>query len=143
LKIYHVISLLLLTSTVAYAIIGRHDVPDSQYLVSESEFPALLDLPQEGHGLLIAKQWIVTAAHATQWRPIKEVLLRGRSRVVAAIFVHPGYKKPPKEFESGDAARLMAANMANDDIALIKLAEPVKDVDPVPLYREANELGAW
>ena len=42
---------------------------------------------------------------------------------------------------SGDAGPLMAAFAAMDDIALLKLAEPVHDVKPVTLYRGSSEQG--
>jgi hypothetical protein len=35
----------------------------------------------------------------------------------------------------------MAFQQAHDDVALIKLAEPVEDVEPVPLYRASDEKG--
>ena len=48
----------------AGAIVIRDDVDDSMYRVPASELAALVDLPGEGHGVLIAPQWVVTAAHA-------------------------------------------------------------------------------
>lgn len=44
--------LLALTSS-ADAVVIRDDVPDVRYRMAESEFPALADLPGEGHGVLI------------------------------------------------------------------------------------------
>ena len=66
---------LLLASTVANAIVVRHDVPDSAYLVHDGALQALVDLPHEGHGVLIGSRWVLTAAHSTQWHPITEVML--------------------------------------------------------------------
>jgi len=123
------------------AIVIRDDVPDPQYLIAESEFPALVDLPEEGHGVLIAKQWVVTAAHTTQWKPIKVVTINTQPIVVAQVYVHPGYRKPPKELLSGDAAPLMDFLRSADDIALIKLAWLIEGVDPVALYRKSDEAG--
>lgn len=42
----------------------RHDLPDSQYRIDPRAIPALVDLPDEGHGTLIAPRWVITAAHA-------------------------------------------------------------------------------
>ena len=47
---------LLAISLPAYGIVIRHDVDDSKYRVATTEFPALVDLPGEGHGILIAPQ---------------------------------------------------------------------------------------
>jgi Trypsin len=130
-----------LQPTTAYAIIIRHDVPDSEYRVDGDEFPWLVDLPGEGHGALIANRWVVTAAHTTRWQLIKEVTINAKARVVAHIIVHPGYKAPLPALSHGDAAPLMAFNLGNDDIALIELQQPVGDVKPVELYRASDESG--
>ena len=131
----------LIASSLAHAVVVRHDVPDSEYLVPEGEFPALADLPDEGHGILIAKQWVVTVAHAVRWGTPTQISLNGKNRAVADLIVHPGYRKPPKEPKSGDAAPLMAALASSDDIALIRLAEPIDDVTPVEIYRRSDEQG--
>jgi len=123
------------------AIVIRHDVPDSEYRVSASAFPALVYLPGEGHGVLIAKEWVVTAAHATTWRPIHELTINGTVRSVEKIIVHPGYKRQPKDMRSEDAAPLMAFLAGTDDIALIKLQHAVSDVTPIPVYKRSDEKG--
>lgn len=133
------LTLLALSST-ADAVVIRHDVDDARYRVPESELAALVDLPHEGHGVLIAPQWIVTAAHATQWHPVEEVMLAGECRKVERLIVHPGYKSLPKELQKGDAAAAIAWIAGSDDIALIKLAEPVAGVAAVALHREPDEL---
>jgi hypothetical protein len=74
-----------------HGIVIRHDVPDSKYQVSTSEFPSLVELPDEEQGVLIAPEWVVTAAHAVTWRPVQEVTIHGISRHVAKVIVHPGY----------------------------------------------------
>lgn len=127
----------------ASAVLIRHDVPDSAYLVPASEFPALVDLPHEGHGVLISDQWIVTAAHATQMmgHPVDEVVINGRRRSVEKVIVHPGYKRGPKVPLKGDTAPFMVVMASNDDIALMKLSEPVDDVTPVAMYRTSDEQG--
>lgn len=130
----------------ASAVVIRHDVDDSKYLVPASEFPALVDMPGEGHGVLIAQQWVVTAAHAVTWQTeIKEVLINGISRDVAHLVIHPGYKKPPQELinqilATGDATLLRVLLASSDDIALLKLVKPVTDVSPAALYEGDDEL---
>jgi hypothetical protein len=71
---------LLAASSTASAIVIRDDVDDSKYRVPSSEFPALVDMPGEGHGVLLAPQWVITAAHAITWQSeIKHVVLNGTS----------------------------------------------------------------
>lgn len=54
----------LLVASSAQAIVIRHDVDDGRYRIPASDFPALADMPSEGHGVLIAPRWVITAAHA-------------------------------------------------------------------------------
>lgn len=129
----------------AQAIIMRHDVPEEKYKVPASEFPALVDLPVEGHGVLIAPAWIVTLASAVANKDIQEVTLNGKLRPVARVILHPGYKATPREYYSGDATPLLLFERDLDDIAMIELKEPVSDVPPALLYRgedERNEVVA-
>ena len=132
---------ILLASGGSGAIVIRHDIPDSQYEIPERDFPALALLPGEGHGVLIAKQWVVTAAHAAVWRPIHQVTVNGVSRAVLKVVVHPRYKAAPEELKSGDAAQLMKFMAHSDDIALIELEHPVNGVTPIPIYRGTDEIG--
>ena len=86
---------LLACSFSASAIVIRNDADDSKYRVQASEFSALVDMPGEGHGVLIAPQWVITAAHAVTWQSeIKQVTLNGILRDVEHLVIHPGYKKP-------------------------------------------------
>lgn len=81
----------------ASAIVIRDDVDDSKYQVAASDFPFLADMPGEGHGVLIAPQWAITAAHAVTWQSdIKQIVINGTPRDVERLFVHPGYKAPPQ-----------------------------------------------
>ncbi|WP_369978617.1 S1 family peptidase [Xanthomonas bundabergensis] len=143
--------LLLLASLVvsfsASAIVIRDDVDDSKYRVPASEFPALVDMPGEGHGVLIAPQWVVTAAHAVTWQSeIKQVTINGISRDVERLVVHPGYKKPPQALldqalATWDWTLFRVVLSSSDDIALLKLAQPVTDVSPAALNKRDDEFG--
>lgn len=137
---------LLVASSSAGAIVIRDDVDDSKYRIPPSEFPALADMPGEGHGVLIEPRWIVTAAHAVTWQPeIKQVMVNGVARDVEELVIHPGYKKPPQELldqalETWDWTLFRALLSASDDIALIKLARPISDVSPVSLNKDEREF---
>jgi hypothetical protein len=138
---------LLVVSSSASAIVIRDDVDDSKYRVPGSDFPALVDMPGEGHGVLIAPQWVITAAHAITWQPeIKQVGINGISRDVVRLVIHPGYKKPPQEvldqaLATWDWTLFRVLLSSSDDIALLKLAQPVTDVSPVAINKSDDEFG--
>lgn len=139
--------LLLCVSAAAHAVVIRHDVDDAAYRILPREFPALVDMPGEGHGTLIAPQWVLTAAHVLPvHHPLQRVVINGEPRAVERVVVHPGYKTPPQTMidqamASGEAVLILAFLATSDDIALVKLAEPVTDVTPVPLYAAGEEMG--
>lgn len=138
---------LLAICSAANALVIRHDRDDSAYRVVAAEFPALVDLPGEGHGVLIAPRWVVTAAHAVSWQAaIASVVVNGVAHDVQRLVVHPGYRKPSSDLihqvmATGDATLLRVMLASSDDIALIELMRPVEGVSPVALYRNSDELG--
>ncbi|WP_233841777.1 trypsin-like serine protease [Dyella sp. 2HG41-7] len=141
---------LLLLSTSAYAIVIRHDQPDARYRISPQTIPSLVDLPDEGHGTLIAPRWVITAAHAVnmmQMMPEEHfVTINGKRRAVSRIIVYPDYPAARDAWQQmfkqikttkPDAFmhQYMAAMAAMHDIALLELTEPVTDVAPMPIDR--------
>jgi len=136
-------------SFTASAVVIRSDVNDAKYRVPAAAFPALVDMPGEGHGVLIAPQWVVTAAHTApmQMQGMEdEVSIGGVARRIKRVITYPGYKKLPSQLieealASGDLSKAHAFLASSDDIALIELASPVTDVIPVPLYRGNKEVG--
>lgn len=139
--------LLLAASSTASAVVIRHDVDDSQYRIQASDFPALVDMPGEGHGVLIAPQWVVTAAHTIPAHSkLEQVVLDGVPREVERVVIHPGYKMLPQALiepamASGEATLIVVFLASSDDIALVRLSQPVADVAPVPLYQGSDEAG--
>ncbi len=136
--------LLLLASFGASAVVIRDDVPDLQYRMAASEFPALADMPGESHGVLIAPQWVLTAAHSvSRQHAVDVVVVGGTPRAVRHVVIHPGFKQPPQKMvdsalASGDWEAFFEFMASSDDIALVQLAEPVLDVAPVPIYNGAT-----
>lgn len=123
------------------AVVKRHDIPPEKYLVENA--PAfLIDMPHEGHGVLIAPQWIVTVAHVIFYDyKGKSIEIGGESYKIESVTKHPGYIEPDESLFKGDATRLMAFFASRSDIALIKLSSPVIGIDPVKIYLEDNEVG--
>lgn len=140
---------LLAISFTASAVVIRSDVEDAKYRVPASAFPALVDMPGEGHGVLIAPRWVVTAAHAAPMQMQgmdDDVSIGGVARRVKRVITYPGYKKLPNKLitealASGDLSKVWTFLASSNDIALIELASPVTDVKPVPLYRGNKEVG--
>ena len=138
---------LLAVSFSASAIVIRDDVDDSKYRVPVSEFPALADLPGEGHGVLIAPRWVVTAAHAVAWQPqIKQITINGIPRDVERLVMHPGHKTPSQKLldqalATWDWTLFRVLLASSDDIALIELTQPVTDVAPAAINKGDDEFG--
>jgi len=150
---------LLLALAAAPTIVIRPGVADTKYLVSDTAFPALADLPYEGHGVLIAPTWVVTAAHATAMMAAmpaeRYVTIAGLRREVLRVVVYPGFAASAAAFDSFNnqvglgnvaaadtllpAALRVQAGM--HDLALLELAIPVDGVKPVPLFRGGAERG--
>ena len=138
---------LLVVSFSASAIVVRDDIDDSKYRVPASGYPAFVDLPGEGHGVLIDPQWVVTAAHAVAWQPgVAQVTINGIPRDVERVVMHPGHKQPPQALldqalATWDWTLFRVLLASSDDIALLKLAQPVADVAPVAIYKRGDEFG--
>ncbi|WP_228768565.1 trypsin-like serine protease [Shewanella sp. TC10] len=117
--------LVFLTQSVS-AIVVRHDVNSEKYLASPDDFEPLATFYIDGaHGVLIKPKWVLTAAHATFCvNSGSYIALRDSLHKVERIFVH-------KNYQPGNS----------HDIALVKLVNPVKDIEPVTVYEESDELG--
>lgn len=140
---------LLAVANAAGAVVVRADVEEARYRIPAAAFPALADLPGEGHGVLIAPQWVITAAHAAPMQMPgmdQAVSIGGVAYRIKRVVLHPGYRTLPdalvqEALATHDFSRLYAFLGAADDIALIELAAPVPRVAPVALYRGDEEVG--
>jgi hypothetical protein len=119
---------LLVSVSTASAIVRRHDVPDSEYVVQASDYPAVVDLfinsPGDCLATLIAPEWLVTAAHCAEDSTTSdEIRVGGSVYGVADIDIHSGW------------------NQDTDDIALLRLDAAVTDVAPIPWTTASDEVG--
>ena len=123
------------------SIVVRDDVSDSQF--RDKHRPEyLIDMPHEGHGVLIKSNWILTVAHEIFYDYTgKSINVSGVQYEIEKIIIHPKYQKIPKTLFKGSSLPLMAFNLKNDDLALLKLKKPVKTTTPIALYSLSNEQG--
>ncbi len=133
---------LLALHTQSVAIVVRHDVDATEYRVPEPGPAYLVDLPHEGHAVLISDRWLVTVAHTIFYDYTgHELSIGGDSYEVARVIVHPGFSDPAPRALEGDSEALMSQLSARSDIALIELSDPVDGAEPIALYRGDDERG--
>ena len=115
----------LATTSVAFAIIRRHDLADEAYVVDARAYPAVADLLEPGDCLatLIAPQWALSAAHCVRHLDVPHALTFGGETVGVRGKVCN---------ERFDGVR--------HDIALVHLESAVS-VEPIPIHRGDDELG--
>jgi hypothetical protein len=111
------------------AIIIRDDLDDSNYLVNDSDYPALVDLIERGDciGTLVHESYLLTVAHcAADLDPGDSLNVNGTPYSVAEIIPHPQWNQRRDEY----------------DIALVRFSRPVEGVTPLPIYRGGDETGS-
>lgn len=129
----------------AGAIAIRDDSGDASHRAPAAVLDALADMPVKGHGVLIAPQWVVTCAHNVASTAPDWVTIDGMQRQVDKVVLHPGYRKLPRPLvdaatASGDAGPVMAFLAAADDIALVRLRQPIMHIHPVRLHLGSHEV---
>lgn len=121
---------LLLLAATADAMVVRHDRDPDDFVAAAARFDAVVEVgPGLGDGTLIAPTWVLTAAHVARALGADGgVAVDGRPHAVDAVFVHPDFRP-----------------MGPHDLALLRLAAPVADVQPLALYDGPEPTGrtAW
>jgi hypothetical protein len=121
------------------AVVKRHDLPPENYVVKKAP-EYLIDMPHEGHGVLINSQWIVTVAHTIFYDYVgKDLLIGSKTYEIESVHIHPDYIQPNKDLLKGDLAPLMSFFKSRSDIALIKLTSTVSGVEPINVYTGKSE----
>lgn len=109
------------------AVVIRHDRTDADAIEMGKRFAAAGRL-SDGGCTLVRPTWAITAAHvAMSLQPQSRLRFGEREYAVKRVILHPEGKArgvPPEV-----------------DLALIELAEPVTNVEPVALYRGREEQG--
>ena len=139
-RVLAVLAAATLLSTQASAIVTRHDVDKSAYDADEADFPALASLYSSPDGrrdcvaTLIAPDWVITAKHCVADDALDAriaagefaiTFAEGREAIVTRIERMPDLEGP----------------VQRSDIALLQLASPIEDIEPVPFYEGGDELG--
>lgn len=123
------LSSVMLNSVNAVAVVIRHDRDDADALRLVERFDAVGRVLPDGGCTLIAPTWAVTAAHVAASIPRDgKVRFGDNDYAVKRTVLHPegvGPRGTPPEV----------------DLALIELAEPVRQIKPVELYVGRKELG--
>lgn len=132
---------LIITSTANFAVVIRADIKQQLY-VAQAKPNYLIDMPYEGHGALIAPQWILTVAH-TIFDDYQGVTLsiNEQNHEIEKVIIHKQYQAIPQELLQGHTKKIMGFLANNHDIALVKLKTPVTNTHSILLYENHDEVG--
>lgn len=117
----------------ARAVIIRDDQPDSAYLnlAASPEYAAVgafvNDWGYAGTGILIAADWVLTAAHNLALAGSGTFTVGGTAYTATQLFMHPSY--------------VYGNSFAGYDVGLAHLSTPVTSLTPLLPYTGTDEIG--
>ncbi|MES2590448.1 MAG: trypsin-like serine protease [Bacteroidota bacterium] len=125
--------ILIIFTCIFQGLIVRHDIADEKFIELAKNYPQVCHLPM-GEATLVDSLWAITAGHIGQDLMndiskgyVPTLTCNGTKYSIEKVLVHPGFKS----MEEG----------LQNDIALVKIKEAVKDVRPAKIYEKADELG--
>jgi hypothetical protein len=128
-----ILAALAFQTVTALGIIIRDDQPDSAYLAlaAQSEYAAvgtfLNDWGYTGSGVLIAPDWVLTAAHNLALATAGTFTINDVSYTSTALLRHPSY--------------VYGNSFAGYDVGLVHLSSEVSSLTPVMPYTGSDERG--
>src|SRR5262245_34731273 len=130
-------AIVLASPSPARAVLIRHDRPDTNYKALAQPYAGPLGNVAGAMGTLIADRWVLTAGHvATNISPFSRSFRIGSERVpIADVYLYPGWGREV----DADGNAVSDSNIP--DLALIRLARPVRGVRPARLHRKTDERG--
>ena len=114
------------------AVLTRHDVDLTEYKLDSSDYQSAIH-SENSSASLIAKQWVLTAAHSFDEseghsaEQFGQLTIMGQQYSIEKVHIHPGY--------------LLDDQTIKNDIALLKLVEEVHIITPTPPYEKSDEVG--
>ena len=131
------ILLLVATPRPAGAIVRRDDRPDSLYRALAHDGAPVLGNLAGAMGTLVGDRWVLTAGHVVaNLSPFSRSFRLGDERYpIAAVYVYPGFTTKT----GAGGANQVELDVA--DLALVRLARPVRGVTPARLHRVADARG--
>ncbi len=125
-----IVVLMLLASSLASAVVWRHDATPAAVLALGAKFPAVGRVRPDGSATLIAPTWVLTAAHVGAIiKADSTVEFEGKRYAVKRVVLHPrGSADPARPNQPPEV-----------DLALLELATPVTGIAPLALYRSTGE----
>jgi hypothetical protein len=115
----------------SWAVTVRDDVPDGNYLAlgASADYAAVGTVASRytGSGILIAPDWVLTAAHNILASSSGSFTINGTTYTADGLFRNPGYQP--------------ANPMAGYDFGLMHLSSSVSSIMPALLFTGSSELG--
>lgn len=109
----------------------RHDRDQQAYLELGKQFPSVIKVGKRGgDGTLIDDEWVLTAAHVARG-------MYRRTDGKFSVWVNETIEIPVEQV----IIHPRFGGFGPHDIALIKLSRKVNDVEPLSLYKKADEVG--